>query len=238
MLRWLYPETCQLCGAATDGGTLCAACREELTRVPRPICLYCGAPTGSAVNEPDKCPACAGRPRDLAFIRSALIYSYEAMKLVHDLKYHGANHLARALAPVLNELWEQTPQLRTAADWVLVPVPITPAKLQSRGFNQAEELAQALARLRGGLPLLQPLLRRDTGIPSQTRLSAEQRELNAQQAYAAKRSYRSHRRALPPRLLLIDDVHTTGATLRACAAALKACDPEVTVAALTLMRME
>lgn len=238
MLRWLYPETCQLCGAATGGGTLCAACREELPRVPRPICLYCGAPTGSAVNEPDKCPACAERPRDLAFIRSALIYSYEAMKLVHDLKYHGANHLARALAPVLNELWEQTPQLRTTADWVLVPVPITHAKLQNRGFNQAEELAQALARLRGGLPLLQPLLRRDTGIPSQTRLSAEQRELNAQQAYAAKRSYRSHRRALPPRLLLIDDVHTTGATLRACAAALKACDPEVTVAALTLMRME
>lgn len=238
MLRWLYPETCQLCGAATGGGTLCAVCRDELPRVPRPICLYCGAPTGSNVSEPYRCPACAERPRDLAFIRSALIYSYEAMKLVHDLKYHSANHLARALAPVLNELWEQTPQLRSAADWTLVPVPITPAKLQTRGFNQAEELAQALARLRGGLPLLQPLLRRDTGIPSQTRLSAPQREENARQAYTAKRPYLTRRRALPPRLLLIDDVHTTGATLRACAAALKACDPGITIAALTLLRME
>lgn len=237
MLRWLYPETCQLCGLPTGGGTLCHTCRAALPRIPRPICLYCGAPTGSEVHEPDRCPACSSRPHRLAFIRSALTYSAEAMQLVHDLKYHRANHLAPALAPLLLELWEQTPQLR-GAEWTLVPIPITSAKWQDRGFNQAEELARALSRLRGGLPLLQPLLRRETGIPSQTRLSAALREKNAHRAYAALPAYLSGRLPLPPRLLLIDDVHTTGATLRACAAALKRCDRKVTVAAMTLMRME
>lgn len=238
MLPWLYPETCQLCGLPTGGGTLCPACLAGLPRVPRPICLYCGAPTGSDVTAPDRCPACAARPHRLAFIRSALTFSPQLMSLVHDLKYHGANHLAPALAPVLAELWEQTPQLRAFDDWVLVPVPITHRKLYRRGYNQAEELARALSRLRGGLPLLQPLRRIETGIESQTRLSAGLREKNAHCAYVVRTLYAKHRRKLPPHLLLIDDVHTTGATLRACAAALKRVNPKVTVAALTLMRME
>lgn len=238
MLHWLYPETCQLCALPTGGGTLCAACREALPRVPRPICLYCGTPTANDVSEPDRCPVCADRPHRLAFIRSALAFSAESMQLVHDFKYHRANHLAPALATILNELWERTPQLLAQEDWVLVPVPVTPKKLHERGFNQAEELARALARLRGGLRLLHPLRRRDTGIPSQTRLSAALREKNAHRAYSALPAYAAHRRDLPPHLLLIDDVHTTGATLRACAAALKRCDNNVTVAAITLMRMD
>lgn len=238
MLHWLYPETCQLCSGPTGGGTLCAACRDALPRIPRPICLYCGAPTSGEATEPDSCPACAHHLQHLSFIRSALAYSMECMTLVHDLKYHKANHLATALAPVLSELWDRTPQLRAHDDWVLVPIPVTPQKLHERGFNQAEELARALARQRGGLRLLRPLRRRDTGIPSQTRLSAALREKNARRAYTALPAYAAHRRTLPPRLLLIDDVHTTGATLRACAAALKRCDNHVTIAAMTLMRMD
>lgn len=238
MLHWLYPDTCQLCGTATGGGTICPACRDALPRIPRPICLYCGAPTAHDVSAPDRCPACAAHPHRLAVIRSALTFSPECMKLVHDLKYHRANHLAPALAPILNELWEQTPQLRAHADWVLVPVPILQTKLYERGYNQAEELACALARLRSGLRLLQPLRRCETGIPSQTRLSAALREKNALRAYSLTPAYAAHRRSLPPRLLLIDDVHTTGATLRACAAALKRCDRHVTVGAITLLRMD
>lgn len=238
MLHWLYPDTCQLCGNAAGGGTLCPACRDALPRIPRPICLYCGAPTAHDVAAPDRCPACAAHPHRLSFIRSALTFSPEGMQLVHDLKYHRANHLAPALASVLNELWEQTPQLQAQGDWVLVPVPITRAKLYERGYNQAEELARALARLRGGLRLLQPLRRRDTGILSQTRLSAALREKNALRAYSPLPAYAAHRRGLPPRLLLIDDVYTTGATLRACTAALKRCDRHVTVGAVTLMRMD
>lgn len=238
MLSWMYPDTCQLCGMPTEGGTLCRACRDGLPRVPRPICLYCGAPTDGNATEPDRCPACAVRPHHMAFIRSAATFSPALMTLVHDLKYHGANHLAPALAPLLAELWENTPQLRAFEDWVLVPVPITRSKLYTRGYNQAEELACALSRLRGGLPLLHPLFRRETGIASQTRLTAAMREKNAMRAYSLRARYAKRRRALPPRLLLIDDVYTTGSTLRACAWALKRCDRRVTIAALTLMRME
>lgn len=238
MLRWLYPEVCHRCGEATSGGSLCAACLAALPRVPRPICLFCGAPTAGGEAEPDRCPSCAGKPRKLAFIRSALCYSPELMELVHDLKYHGAVHLAPALAPTMAELWEQTPPLRAHDDWVLAPVPLTPRKERERGYNQAEELADALARLRGGSPLLHALERRETDIPSQTRLSALLRERNARRAYHPLPAYAEGKLPLPPRILLVDDVHTTGATLRACAAALKRCDKRVTVAALTLLRMD
>lgn len=237
MLRWLYPETCQLCGEQTSGLTLCDACRAALPRVPRPICLYCGAPVGNAERDnPFTCPSCEKRHRMLAFMRSALGYSDTALSLVHDLKYHNASHLAPALAPVLAEMWEEHALLREYDDWVLVPVPIQADKLYDRGYNQAEELALALARLKG-LRVLQPLRRVDTGIRSQTRLTATLREYNARRAYSALPAYAAGHRSLPPRLLLVDDVLTTGATLRACAAALARCRRDARIGALSLMRM-
>lgn len=236
MLRWIFPPTCTLCGEPTEGASLCTDCLAALPRVPLPICLSCGSPTDGMTERPDRCPACAGHHRKLNFARSALTYSPEAMRLVHDLKYHRGNHLAPALAPLLDALWGETPQLREHRDWVLVPVPIRFGRLWTRGFNQAEELALALAKRRG-LPLLHALERRKTDVASQTRLSAVLRERNARRAYHPLRAYAAGKRTLPPHLLLIDDVYTTGATLRACAAALKSCGGVKTVGALTLLRM-
>lgn len=236
MLHWLFPQTCTLCGEPTEGPTLCEACLAALPRVPTPICLSCGSPTGGTAESADCCPACARHHRKLAFARSVLIYSPEAMQLVHAIKYRRANHLAPALAPLLEELWEETPLLRQHSDWVLVPVPIRYERLWQRGYNQAEELALALAERRK-LPLLHALERRRTDSASQTRLSAALRERNARRAYHPLPSYAGGKRELPPHLLLIDDVYTTGATLRACAAALKSCRKDAVVGALTLLRM-
>lgn len=236
MLRWIFPTTCTLCGEPTEKTTLCDDCLASLPRVPTPICLSCGSPTDGTAERPDRCPACARHHRKLAFARSALAYSPEALQLVHNLKYHRGNHLAPALAPLLEELWAQTPQLRQHRDWVLVPVPIRYERLWQRGYNQAEELAQGLAK-QHGLPLVQALERRKTDVASQTRLSAALRERNARRAYHPLPAYAKGKRLLPPHLLLIDDVYTTGATLRACAAALKSCRPDAVVGALTLLRM-
>lgn len=236
MLHWLFPQTCTLCGEATAGPTLCDACMAALPRVPTPICLCCGSPTDGLTERADRCPACARHHRKLSFARSALRYSPEAMQLVHTLKYRRGNHLAPALAPLLDELWEETPLLHQHRDWVLVPVPIRYERLWSRGYNQAEELALALAERRG-LPLLHALERRRTDVASQTRLSAALRERNARRAYHPRPAYGNGKRPLPPHLLLIDDVYTTGATLRACAAALKSCRRDAVVGALTLLRM-
>lgn len=238
MLRWIFPEICHRCGEPTEGASLCEHCLAGLPRVPRPLCLYCGAPvsTEEAREDAFSCPACEKRHRKLAFMRSALGYSPEALELVHDLKYHRANHLAPALARLLDELWAQHAVLREWADWVLVPVPMQHGKLMERGYNQAEELACALAALRG-LRVLQPLRRIETGVRSQTRLSATLREYNARRAYTALPAYAEGRLALPAHVLLIDDVQTTGATLRACATALKRCRKNAVIGALSLLRM-
>lgn len=237
MLHWLYPETCQLCGGECRGATLCDSCRAALPRMPRPICLYCGASVSGAQSDPYHCDDCNGRERSFDFARAALAEGEAAIRLIHDLKYHGAVHLASALAPLLDEVWHHTPQLQQHHDWLLVPVPITPAKLRTRGYNQAWELAHALAVLRGNLRVAEPLERRETGIVSQTRLSREQRRANAKAAYRLRAAYARGKRPLPPRLLLIDDVYTTGSTARACAAALKQVPGVESVGVLTLLHI-
>lgn len=234
LLSWLFPNTCQLCGEPGDL-TICPACRTRLERVPRPVCLYCGSPVAGEQEDPMHCAACHAKPRPFTFARSALYETPETLGLAHDLKYHRATHLARPLARIMAELWDCTPQLRQRQDWVVAPVPIAGRKLFSRGYNQAEELAEELCRLRG-LPMLQPLRRVETGVRSQTKLSAAERMKNAYRAYSLQPAYASGKKALPPHIILLDDVYTTGATARACAHALRRGGAQ-TVAALTLLRV-
>ncbi len=236
MLSWLYPGICELCGQRSEL-SLCPDCLAALPRLPRPICLYCGASLAEAVSDAMHCPECSGLPRSFSFARPALEQTEETMQLIHKLKYQHANHLAPALAPVLAELWEQNPPLRAHADWVLVPVPASPQHLFSRGYNQAEELARALAKLRG-LRVLPALRRRDAHRSSQTQLSAAQRLANAFASYSPLPAYASGRRALPPHLLVVDDVFTTGATARACAHALRSLPGVEEVGVITLLRID
>jgi predicted amidophosphoribosyltransferase len=133
------------------------------------------------------------------------------------------------------EVWQTTAELRGAESPVLVPVPITRTHLLRRGYNQAEELAKALAK-QLSIPVAQPLLRLTTGADSQTKLSSAQRLRNAMAAYALAPDYASGKRPLPAHLVLVDDVFTTGATARACAKALKEAPGVKSVAVLTALR--
>lgn len=236
MLNWLYPITCRLCGEASEH-TLCEACLAQLPRVPRPICLYCGAPVSGEQADAYHCAACKSKPRPFDLARSALLTDDATMPLIHELKYKGASHLGAALAPALAELWLNTPELAEYQDAALVPVPISKLHLRRRGYNQAEELARPLATALG-LPMVQPLQRTDMQSDSQTRLSAAERLKNARLIYHAKPEYAQGKKTLPAHLVLIDDVYTTGATVRACAAVLKHLPGVKKVAVLTLLRVE
>lgn len=235
MLRWLFPITCSLCGKASQL-TICADCLATLPHVPRPICLYCGVPVPGDLQDAYHCPACKSKPRPFDFARSALLTSDESMELIHRLKYKGEAHLAAALAPALVELWHNTPELAEYAGGAIVTVPISKLHLRRRGYNQAEELAAPLAKALH-MPLLAPLQRTDVKADSQTRLSAAERLKNARLIYHADSTYKNGAKPLPSHLVLVDDVYTTGATVRACAAVLKSLPGVKKVAVLTLMRV-
>lgn len=234
MLSWFFPRICELCGEPC-AQELCSSCISELPRVPHPICLYCGAPVSGEQVDPYHCRSCSSRSRSYDFARSALLRAPSSMQLVYRLKYGHANYLAPVLGSLLNELWEDTPSLLAHDEWALVPVPSAPGHLYSRGFNQAEELALALARLRG-LRVLSPLARSSKGAESQTRLAASERRLNALKSYTARRAWRLGRKRLPSHIVIVDDVYTTGSTVHACARALKELPGVETVAVITLLR--
>lgn len=238
MLDWLYPWVCSLCGHASgNGSALCDHCHRKLPRVQKPVCLYCGASARADEAAEGRCSNCAKRERAFDFARSALCDTPDAHRLILDLKYRKAAYLAPALASFLDELWEECALLRAWNDWTLMPVPATARRLAQRGYNQAEELARALGKRRR-LPLAQALRRVSGDRVSQTKLAAGEREEHARSIYSLTRKTQNSTAPLPPHILLIDDVFTTGATLRACARQLKT-RPEVrVVGALTVLRID
>lgn len=233
LLDWVYPTTCVLCGMRSER-SLCPECLGKLPPLPRPLCLYCGRPVEGGQADPYRCPACADKPRHFSFARHLFLQDDVTMNLVYALKYHRANHLAAAFVPAMLSLWAETPEFRQGGDWALAPVPMTRARLRARGYNQSEELSLALGKALG-LPVINALERKDTGIASQTTLSAAQREQNAFAAIRPAQACLAGKRKVPPRLAVIDDVFTTGSTAQACARSLRLLPGVKDVAVLTLV---
>lgn len=198
LIAVIAPPVCAACGADVRADALvCGGCLRELRWI-RGGCERCGLPDHRGRG----CPA-ASAPFDRAW--APLAYEGVARELVQALKFRGALPLAGLMA---GQMAANAPAFPDGA--VIVPVPPSRARLRRRGFDPAGQLARAFAA-RTGLPL-HPVLRRHDRSGRQTRAGREQR------AGAALRITAS---GAPERALLVDDVHTTGATLRACAAALK-----------------
>lgn len=188
---------------------LCKTCAAALE--PVNDCPVCGALGARGL-----CAACLKGP--LSCCRFAFYYEEGVRRLVMRYKFSGEKYLARALAPYL------LPLLPTGFG-LLVPVPLHKKRLRERGYNQAAELARVLSA-ESGLPFCEALVKtRATRV--QSGLSREERLHNLADVFAAGKEVAGQR------VILIDDVFTTGATLSACAAALLAAGAEKT-AALTV----
>ena len=199
-LDLLYPPRCVLCGKS--GSFVCLGCRDALPRATGDRCDACWLPwTGF-------CSRCAERPLAFERLRSACRYQGDARRLVHSFKFGGQTCLAEALALEMRPLLDEA----DANAEVLVPVPMPVGRRRQRGFNQAHLLAKSLGGA-AGLPVADALLRRrDNGTQVGSRTAAERRQ-RVQGAFAVRDTAAVQGR----RVLLVDDVATTGATLDACA---------------------
>lgn len=193
-----------------------------------PWCDVCGLPFKGNITGPFICADCRDTPPGFDYARSVMVFDGPVREAIHQYKYHQAFWLEKRLADWL--MAAAAPALR-AGDWqAIVPVPLHPVKERERGFNQAERLARHLSRATG-LPLNTKALRRVKHTTSQTRLTRAQRADNLRGAFAVV----SGERRSGERLVLVDDVMTTGATLNAAATALRRAGAEA-VCAWTLAR--
>ena len=197
-----YPQRCVSCERRSSD-VLCRACFEALPRVGHPVCGRCGLPTAFANFV---CEECKNVDFGFESAKAALKYEGVGKKIVHALKYRGYKQVVDRLATPL--------MLQALGDDhfdAVVPVPLHRARLRNRGFNQAELLARGVAqKLNASVSDTLEVVR---STRDQVELSAAQRRANVAGAYRAKDP-------LHGRLLLIDDVFTTGATMNACALSL------------------
>jgi competence protein ComFC len=214
---FIYPEVCQICGAerATPAQCfICAACRKRVQFIEPPFCSRCGLPFEGAITTFFECSNCQQAGWDFETARSAVVARDPILEVIHRYKYRQAVWFE----PFLAELLIQKAHLEIQVadyDWI-VPVPLHPTKQREREFNQAERLARRLSRATQ-IPVNTGLIRRTIATRTQTLLHREERLANVRKAFGTNKRLRLD----GERILLVDDVFTTGATTGACAKVLR-----------------
>jgi ComF family protein len=210
----LYPPLCVACNTITnEAASLCPACWRDMPFITRPFCERLGSPFAVDIGGSLLSPAAIADPPVFRFARAVALHKGAAQDMVHKLKYGDRQELAKAMARMMASAGGEL----TSTAQVIVPVPMHWTRLVHRRFNQAAVLARVLAA-QVGLPLESEALMRRKRTPTQVRLTKAERQQNLQGAFAVRPEARhliSGRR-----VLLIDDVVTTGSTANAAASVL------------------
>src|SRR4051812_6326494 len=216
VLLLFYPPACVVCSENIERSQyLCEACRSRAPRIVAPFCAKCSEPFPGAITQTFRCANC--EHRTLHFDCAVAAYRSRGVvrRLVHQFKYSGQRYLRFPIAEWLAETMRD-PRLDGRRFDVIIPVPLHPARQRERGFNQATLLAERLGHSTG-LPLY-PALDRIRYTTTQTVHDRAERIENLRGAFRL----RKNRDVRDLRVLLIDDVLTTGSTLSECARVLKA----------------
>jgi ComF family protein len=206
LLDLIYPPCCPGCGRM--GSAFCERCRDQVALIESPVCFHCGC----ALPEEGLCFRCRSLPSSLDGIRAAAVFEDPLRLAIHALKYENNTTLAAPLGAMMVGLWRSggLPE----ADLIL-PVPLHTRRQAERGYNQSSLLARVLGRA-VGVPVDEQMLIRQRATLPQVGLGLSERQKNVEGAFVC-RGHLGGQTAV-----VVDDVCTTGATLEACADALRA----------------
>jgi ComF family protein len=245
LLEAVFPSKCLICGAfdcserSNDDvaahdfadltlGYFCASCLQDLRWIASPFCSKCGLPFVSREGEDHTCSECLTKEKHFRKARAFGIYDGSLMEAIHRFKYAKRTSLSRPLSALCREAFSRF--WGPGAIDLLVPVPLHVKRLRERGFNQAYLLIKRWAKSDGLRCDLFSLVRTRWTEP-QTSLSRKERQRNIRGAFAVRNQDRMSGR----RILLVDDVYTTGSTVNECARVLMKAGAEF-VDVLTLAR--
>ena len=202
LINVLLPPVCAGCGKV--GALVCSECKSHVQWVREPICFSCGKPGDVLVG---LCNNCYRRPLSTRQIRAAALHVNPIRRILHLMKYEGYFALADPLAAVMIQAW---PRWETLFD-IVVPVPLHSERRRQRGYNQAELLVKAM-RQKTNWDIVPEALSRHKRTAPQVGLTINQRQRNVRGAFSADESIASGKK-----ILLVDDVCTTGSTLDSAA---------------------
>ena len=201
--RAALPQHCALCSDAATDVSLCAQCYAELPWLPAHHCPQCALPTPTG----NVCGACLSHPPRFDSITAAFVYAWPVAPLLQQYKYAGNLALAQTFAQALHA------KIARGVD-LIIPMPLAPARLAERGFNQALEIARIVSRAQN-IPLAATACRRVRESAPQAMLPWKERVRNVRGAFVCDIDLHGSRVAI------VDDVMTTGATLNELARSLR-----------------
>ena len=214
LLDLIFPPRCPLCGTAIVAQNgVCPQCWQQLAIPGDPACRTCSRPFNQTVPKEAVCAPCMADPPRHDGIAAATLYNDASRRLVLALKHGNRIALSQMMGGLIAGRVGEVD-----AEWLVVPVPLHRWRLWRRGYNQAAELARALARQRGAR-LAVDVLVRHKATPSLGGLGRTARQRVLSGAIGVARRHRTLVKGA--RIVLVDDVLTSGATSDACVAALK-----------------
>ncbi len=218
ILNILFPRRCPVCGGIVKpaGKLICPACFRELSFVKSPVCKKCGKEIADETLE--FCEDCMAHRHTFEYGMALVNYNDVARNSMVKIKYHNKREYLDFYGAALASRYEKT--IRRMQVDAIVPIPIHPSRRRKRGFNQAEVLAKIVGE-RLGIPVMPELLVRTKKTLPQKELSATERLKNLSGAFAAGEIPTDIRR-----VLLVDDIYTTGSTIEACSRVLRSAGVE------------
>jgi ComF family protein len=221
----LYPVRCFLCGRVSRD-VICKECISEFKKIESPICIKCGIPFNSKEISDHLCGKCSVEKRFFDSVRSYGSYEGKFLEAIHKFKYNRITSLSKPLGKLLVNGFYKDKKFD-----LIIPVPLHPKRLRYREFNQSLLIAKEIGnKLNIEMDCYNLIRIRDT--EPQINLSKNARQKNVKGAFMVK-----NRRGIEnKKILLIDDVYTTGATINECSKVLKKAGA-LNVCALTLARV-